>query len=135
MKTRHALGGALLVFYLVCLPRDNAAEAEWKAGLASVSITPEKPVVMAGYASRTKPFENVAQDIHAKALALEDRQGNRAVLVTTDLIGIARTVAEPVCQRIAVKTKLVRSQVLLSSSHTHSAPVLSLEERAEAGVA
>ena len=111
------------------------AESEWKVGLANVKITPEKPVPMAGYASRTKPFEKVEQDIYAKALALEDRQGNRAVLVTTDLIGISRAVAEPVCQRIQDKTKLVRSQILLSSSHTHSAPILSLEERTEAGVA
>ena len=112
-----------------------AAEMEWKVGLANVKITPEKPVPMAGYASRTKPFEKVEQDIYAKALALEDRQGNRAVLVTTDLIGLSRAVAEPVCQRIADKTKLVRSQILLSSSHSHSAPILSLEERTESGVA
>jgi neutral ceramidase len=111
------------------------AESDWKVGLANVKITPEKPVPMAGYASRTKPFEKVEQDIYAKALALEDQQGNRAVLVTTDLIGISRAVAEPVCQRIQDKTKLVRSQILLSSSHTHSAPILSLEERTETGVA
>src|SRR3989442_14775860 len=110
-----------------------SAESEWKVGLANVKITPEKPVPMAGYASRTKPFEKVEQDIYAKAMALEDRQGNRAVLVTTDLIGLSRAVAEPVCRRIQDKTKLVRSQILLSSSHTHSAPILSLEERTEAG--
>jgi len=133
MKPRVALGGTLLVFCLACLPRASAAEAEWKAGLATVSITPQKPVVMAGYAARTKPFENVAQEIHAKALALEDRQGNRAVLLTTDLLGIARAVAEPVCERIQEKTKLARNQILLSSSHTHSAPTLSLEERADGG--
>jgi hypothetical protein len=113
----------------------HAAESDWKVGLANVTITPEKPVPMSGYASRTKPFERVEQDIYAKALALEDRQGNRAVLVTTDLIGISRAVADSVCQRIQDKTKLVRSQILLSSSHTHSAPILSLDERTEAGVA
>src|SRR5437660_7085030 len=111
------------------------AESEWKVGLANVKITPEKPVPMAGYASRTKPFEKVEQDIYAKAMALEDLRGNRAVLLTTDLIGISRAVAEPVCQRIQDKTKLARSQILLSSSHTHSAPILSLEERTEASVA
>ena len=91
---------AISVVTLV-VARAYPAESEWKVGLANVKITPETPVPMAGYASRTKPFEKVEQDIYAKALALEDRQGNRAVLVTTDLIGIARTVAEPVCQRIA----------------------------------
>src|SRR5258707_11763744 len=111
-----------------------AAEMEWKAGLATVKITPEKPVPMAGYASRTKPFEKVEQDIYAKALALEDREGHRAVLVTTDLLGLSRAVAEPVCERIQQATKLARSNILLNSAHTHSAPTLSLEERTESGV-
>ena len=55
---------------------------------------------MAGYASRTKPFQKVEQDIYAKALALEDEQGHRAVLITTDLLGLSRAIAEPVCERI-----------------------------------
>src|SRR5437762_13462507 len=112
----------------------HAVEPDWKAGLATVKITPETPVPMAGYASRTKPFDNVAQQIYAKARALEDRQGHCAVLVTTDLIGISRAVAEPVCDRIQEKTKLARSQILLSSSHTHSAPTLRLEEHADPGL-
>jgi hypothetical protein len=112
----------------------DAAEAEWKAGVAAVKITPERPVPMSGYASRVKPYENVAQHIFAKALALEDRQGHRAVLMTTDLIGIAHAVAEPVCKRIQEKTKLTRDQILLSSSHTHSAPTLRLEERVDPGM-
>jgi len=132
MKSLPALAGSLLVFHAVLAV--DAAEIEWKVGLATVRITPEKPLPMAGYASRTKPFEKVEQDICAKALALEGRQGHRAVLVTTDLIGLSRAVAEPVCERIEEKTKIGRSRILLSSSHTHSAPLLSLEERSESGV-
>jgi len=113
----------------------NAAEAEWKAGLATVKITPEKPLPMSGYASRVKPYEKVEQDIYAKALALEDNRGQRAVLVTTDLLGLPRAVAEPICERIREKAKLDRSQILLSSSHTHSAPTIRLEERADPGMA
>ncbi|MSU64446.1 MAG: hypothetical protein EXS31_19000 [Pedosphaera sp.] len=113
----------------------GAAEVEWKAGLATVKITPERPVPMAGYSSRTKPFEKIEQDIYAKALALEDRQGHRAVLVTTDLLGLPKSIAEPVCDRIQQRLKLSRSQILLNSAHTHSAPILSLEERPESGVA
>lgn len=119
---------------LVAVLCADAAETEWRAGLATVKITPDKPVPMAGYAARVKPFENVAQDIYAKALALEDRQGHRAVLVTTDLIGLSRAVAGPVCERIQEKTKLTRRQILLSASHTHSAPTLRLEERADPGM-
>src|SRR5437879_12140056 len=132
MKPLFIFAAAIALFASV--PAAFAADAEWKAGLATIKITPETPVPMAGYASRVKPYTNVAQDIYAKALALEDRQGHRAVLVTTDLIGISRAVANPVCERIQEKTKLTRSQILLSSSHTHSAPTLRLEEPTDPGM-
>lgn len=105
----------------------SAAEPEWKAGLAQVKVTPERPVLMAGYAARTKPFEKVATDLYVKALVLEDRDGHRGVIVTSDLIGFPAAVAEPICERIEKKTGLKREQVLLNSSHTHTGPQLSLK--------
>src|SRR5438034_7458565 len=113
----------------------HAAEGEWKVGLAVIKITPETPVPMAGYASRVKPYERVEQDVYAKALALEDAEGHRAVLVTTDLLGLPRAVAEPICKRVQEKTSLARSQILLNSAHTHSAPTLRVNDDTESGVA
>ena len=55
----------------------SAAEPEWKVGLASVKITPERPVPMSGYAGRDKPFEKVAADLYVKAMVLEDDKGQR----------------------------------------------------------
>lgn len=104
----------------------QTAAAEWKVGLAAIKITPEHAVHLAGYANRNKPFERVADDLFAKALALEDRAGYRAVLVTSDLIGFAAAVAEPICARIEQKTGLRRDQILINSSHTHTGPALNL---------
>src|SRR5438552_1351146 len=129
---RFIIFAILLSF--VNLSDTEATDAEWKAGLATIKITPEKPVPMAGYASRTTPFEKVEQDIYAKALAFEDSEGHRAVLVTTDLLGLSRSIAEPVCERIQQKTSLTRSQILLNSAHTHSAPMLRDQDRTEAGI-
>jgi hypothetical protein len=103
----------------------------WKAGVAVVKITPQKPVVMSGYASRTKPFERVEHDLFAKALALEDADGRRAVLLTMDLIGLSSTIAEPVCERISEKSGLKREQILLNFAHNHAGPQLSLGPREE----
>jgi neutral ceramidase len=115
----------------VFLARAEAQDApEWKIGLAQVKITPEEPVFMAGYASRNKPFERVEADLYAKALALEDRNGSRAVLVTSDLLGFPAAIAEPIADRIARRTGLKREQILLSSSHCHSGPLLLAPERA-----
>jgi len=102
----------------------------WRVGMAEVKITPETPVHLSGYPSRNRPFDKVSTDLYAKALALEDAGGRRAVLVTTDLTGFRRDVAEPVCERIGEKTGLKRAEILLNSSHTHSGPVLTLNPNA-----
>jgi hypothetical protein len=119
---------ALTCFALIGGVTTPAAEPEWKVGLAQVKITPERPVVMSGYASRTKPFEKVNTDLYAKALVLEDRNGHRAVIVTSDLLGFPAEVAEPICERIEKKTGLKRDQILLNSAHTHAGPQLTLKE-------
>jgi hypothetical protein len=79
---------------------------------------------MAGYASRTKPSEGVIQELYAKALALEDHSGKRAVLVTSDLLGFPAAVSHDITSRVEKQFHLTRDQLLLSSSHTHGGPVL-----------
>jgi hypothetical protein len=104
-----------------------AAEPEWKVGLAQVKITPEQPVRMSGYAARTKPYEKVTADLYVKALVLEDRDGHRGVIVTSDILGFSAAVAEPICERIEKKCGLKREQILLNSAHNHAGPLLSLK--------
>jgi hypothetical protein len=109
----------------------RAAEPSWKVGLAQVKITPQRPVLLSGYASRNKPFEGVAADLYVKALLLQDSKGRRGVVVTSDLLGFPAAVAEPICERIGKKTGLKREQILLTSSHTHSGPQLGLKPPAK----
>src|SRR5262245_48626732 len=105
----------------------SAAEAPWKVGLAQVKITPERPVLMSGYAARTRPFEKVVADLYVKAVVLEDSKGQRGVVVTSDLLGFSAAVAEPICERIGKKTGLKREHILLTASHNHAGPQLSLK--------
>jgi len=125
----RARKAALLVGMLPLLAPAEAVPGEpvWKVGLARAKITPEKPVFLIGYRRPPKPFEGVINDIFAKALALEDRQGRRGLLITTDLVGIQASVARRVCARVQEKSGLVEEQILLNSSHTHCGPLLSLD--------
>jgi len=122
-------GWAVLTSFALLLGSSTApaAEPDWKIGLAEVKVTPERPVPMAGYASRTKLSEKVAADLYVKSMVLEDRDGHKTVLVTSDLIGFPAAVAEPICERIEKKTGLKREQILLNSSHTHSGPQVTLK--------
>lgn len=98
--------------------------AEWKAGAASRNITPDTFMWMAGYGSRDKPADGKLTDLWAKALVLEAADGNRAVIVTLDLVGIDRATAAKICQTAAEKHGLNRDQIALCTSHTHSGPVV-----------
>ncbi len=102
----------------------SSLQAGWKAGAASVRITPEKPMWMSGYAGRDKPAEGTLHDLWTKALALEDEQGKRFVLITMDLVGIPRDLSVEVCQALGKKHKLPREAIVLSVSHTHTGPVI-----------
>jgi len=98
--------------------------AGWEAGVAAVDITPSEPIWLAGYAARTKPMESVRQPIHAKALAIKDGTGATNVIVTLDLVGIRREMAESIAARAASELKIPRERILFNVSHTHSAPVV-----------
>jgi hypothetical protein len=79
---------------------------------------------VAGYANRTKPSEGVVQELHAKALVLQDPSGERAILVTSDLLGFPAVVSRTIAKRAEKQYHLTRDQLLLSSSHRHGGPVV-----------
>lgn len=116
-------------YYLLwlCLPvvASLAAGAEtWKAGAASISITPELPMWMSGYGGRTKPADTVALPMQAKALAIDDAGGRTMVIVTTDLLGIPRVMRDAIEADVRTRFGLASEQLLINASHTHSGPEL-----------
>ncbi|MDB5392338.1 MAG: Neutral ceramidase, partial [Planctomycetaceae bacterium] len=116
-----------LIVVLCHFSTQQIARAGWKAGVATAKITPEKSMWMAGFAARKKPSEGVAQDLYAKALAIQDEQGQRLVIVTTDLIGIPRDLRLKLAQQAQEKHKLPREGLWLNASHTHCGPELRMK--------
>ena len=107
------------------VPQSGEVRAHgWQAGVAAVKITPEKAIWMSGSSSRTKPAEGAVHELWAKALAVEDPTGYRAVLVTLDLCGIDRKTSVAVRRELEKEFGLEPSQVILNCSHTHGGPVV-----------
>lgn len=98
--------------------------ANWKFGVAVAKVTPKKMLFMAGYASRKTPAVGKVQDLFAKALALQDEQGNRLVFVTLDLIGVPQLMRHAVAERAEKEFKLPQANLVMNASHTHSGPSL-----------
>jgi neutral ceramidase len=114
---------AVVVLLLAGAPL-RAAEALWKAGVARANITPTTPLLLAGYASRDKPAEGQVMDLWIKALALEDAEGHRALVLTSDTLGVPQSIYQSVCAALKAKFGLSPEQIILSASQTHYGPVL-----------
>jgi hypothetical protein len=115
-----------LLVLVVCLliPVPVRSADTWKGGVAVQVITPAEPMWLAGYANRTKPAEGKEHELYVKALALQDPDGGKMVLLTADLIGIPRSLSESVAAAVQKKTGLKRERLMLTISHTHCGPVV-----------
>src|SRR5262249_13915968 len=102
----------------------SPARAGWQAGTARAAITPGESMWMSGYAARTKPSEGAVHDLWAKAMALQDPAGQRAVLITTHLGGIDRPVSNRIRGALQARRGLAKDRIVLACSHTHCGPVV-----------
>ena len=100
----------------------------WKAGVSRAVITPGTSMWMAGYAARNKPSEGTIHDLWAKALALQDSQGQRLVIVSMDLIGVPRELRDAVVQQAKTRWDLPPQCLMLCVSHTHCGPELRMSK-------
>jgi hypothetical protein len=96
----------------------------WSAGFAKADITPRQSMWLAGYAARTKPSEGTIHPLWLKVLALQDAHGRKAVFLASDLLGLPGPIAERIRREADRRYGLKRSELMLTSSHTHSGPVL-----------
>ncbi len=106
-------------------PADSSPGADdLKAGIVKLDITPEKPVKMSGYAGRKEESTGVHDPLYARIVAFQSGE-RRLVLVSTDLIGYYDTY-EPIRDAICQQYQLKPGEILLTGTHTHSAPTPTL---------
>jgi len=124
--SRFVFRVAVVLIWLVALGAGTlpAAESVWRVGMARANITPREPMWMAGYAARKHPAEGTLHDLWVKVLALEDSNGHRAVVVTSDLAGFSKLNYDAIVADAKKRCGLDRSQLKLTCSHTHSGPVI-----------
>ncbi|NOY43128.1 MAG: hypothetical protein GXP26_15015 [Planctomycetes bacterium] len=126
---------AFFYIWFAAISVATSRAADWKVGVSKTVITPEVPVQLVGYGGRKNPFSGVDIDIYAKALAFQDQQGHRGIIVTADLVGFQDVFFGPVCERVMKKTGLSRAQIMLNASHNHTGPLMSLKPDRQGNVA
>src|SRR5687768_1177369 len=114
----------LLIVAGVLLSVVANVHAEHRVGVAAVDITPDYPVRLSGFGFRRTESEGVTQRIWAKAMAFGDDARGPAILVTVDNLGVPISMTRDVAGRLARKAKVDPTRFAVTSSHTHTAPML-----------
>lgn len=116
---------AMVVLAAVAVLTSDLSYAGWKAGRSAAVITPPQAMPMAGYASRGAAHaEGKLTDLWAKVLILEGDGGHQACLITMDIVGIDRGLADSICGRLMSAHGWTRDQIAICTSHTHCGPVI-----------
>src|SRR3954471_19068901 len=84
----------------------------YRAGAASVCITPDEPLWLAGYAVRTAPARGKGTELFASAWAFEDEAGQGFVIASLENLSITPAITEPVAALLQARNRLSRHEIL-----------------------
>ncbi|MCB1235234.1 MAG: LamG domain-containing protein, partial [Verrucomicrobiae bacterium] len=111
----------LLALFLLAPPFSNPARAELRAGAAVVDVTPKKLPVLVNGGMLSRSLDKVNTPVNARALALSDGKTTLAIVVV-DSCMMPRPLLDEAKALAAQKTGIPADHLLMSATHTHSAP-------------
>ena len=100
------------------------AETDFRVGFGRRKITPDESLWMSGYAGPHRVSTGVLDDLYAQAMALQDSSGARALLLRVDICVMRDPTVSQICRLINQRTGLLRREILVNISHTHSGPAV-----------
>ena len=114
---------AYVLVMATCCAFGRSDAMDWQAGISRCIITPENDVWLAGYGTK-RAAEGTIHDLWAKVLALQAPDGKRAVMVTTDHMGMSRTVYDAIFGAVHERYGLAADEFMITFSHNHCGPCL-----------
>jgi hypothetical protein len=113
---RYTLPFALLFALLI-----SPARGELRVGTAIVDVTPRTFPVLVNGGMTSRSVETVKSPVNARALVLDDGQ-ERLAIVVVDSCMMGRDFLDDAKKLAAARTKIKPERMLISATHTHSAP-------------
>ena len=128
---RTTVQGCLYIGFLIAVlgmtnelfaraPAESSETSNLQVGVAEVDITPPVGFPMAGY-YHERLAEGAIDPLKAKAIVFRDGK-SQAALVVCDLIGIATDLSQAIRKRAAEKTGIPAANIVISATHSHTAP-------------
>ncbi|MDQ6632546.1 MAG: neutral/alkaline non-lysosomal ceramidase N-terminal domain-containing protein, partial [Verrucomicrobiota bacterium] len=111
---------ASLIFFQHASAEEIKSAKQFRAGAAASNISPWMGISINGNMSDHKGT-NIHDQLHARCLVLDDGE-NRLALVVADSCMIYRETFDEAKKLVREKTGLAPENILMSATHTHSAP-------------
>ncbi len=116
-----------LMILLACYSQISACfgvETSWHIGFAKEDITPLQALRLSGYGARERAFESVADRLYCRAMALSNsaRDADAMIMVSVDSIAVTAELTNHVARFAEEAFGIPRSQLVISSTHSHAAP-------------
>ena len=121
-QNRHRTAAALflLLATVLTVPAQTNTRPVFLAGAAAANITPWMGISINGNMTDHKGA-NVHDQLHARALVLDDGR-TRLAIVVADSCMIYREIFDAAKKLIHERTGMTVENILMSATHTHSAP-------------
>ena len=99
----------------------------FRVGFGRSSITPQENLPLGGYGtSSTRITEDVLDEIYVDCIALTDENNETMLLMLTDLQRIEDSLIDMLRLSVYEATGIAQERIIISCSHTHSIPDLTL---------
>lgn len=119
--TRIAMAITLIPLLVLTGPGTATVQAEFRAGAAIIDVTPEKLPAIVNGGLRSRSVGEVKTRLNARALALSDG-ATKLVIVVVDSCMLPRPLLDEVKKLASDRTGVPMDHLLISATHTHSAP-------------
>ena len=111
----------LIIIIMMFAGANKKALAELSAGAAQVDITPIKLPVTVNGGFLTNKVRIIADRLHSRAIVISDKKETIAIAVV-DSCMIPTHLCDAVKEQVFIKTGIRKNRILISATHTHSAP-------------
>jgi len=117
MNTRRII----LLALILLLTTPVASRAEFRAGAAVVNVTPLQLPVLVNGSMLSRSIDHVKTELMARAIVVDDGQ-QRLGIVVVDSCMMPRDLLDEAKNLAAGRTNIRTDHMLISATHTHSAP-------------
>ncbi len=111
----------ILLAVVGCLGLVPAVQAELKAGAAVIDISPPKLPVLVNGGMLSRYIDKINTKVHARAIVVSDGKEQLAIVVA-DSCMMGRDVLDEAKAMASKKTGIATDRMLISATHTHTAP-------------